>query len=38
MDRILELSAERPLVYLPSHDLDAGRRLVEREVLAKARV
>ncbi|HEX8742539.1 MAG TPA: N-acyl homoserine lactonase family protein [Thermoleophilaceae bacterium] len=31
MDRIRTLAAERPLVYLPTHDPDAGRRLDARE-------
>jgi len=31
--RILALAAERPLVYLPSHDPESGRRLAERAVI-----
>ena len=31
--RILALAAERPLVYLPSHDPEAGARLTARSVL-----
>jgi N-acyl homoserine lactone hydrolase len=32
--RILSLAAERPLVYLPSHDPDSERRLTERAAIA----
>jgi len=32
--RILSLAAERPLVYLPSHDPDAERRLSEEAVVS----
>jgi N-acyl homoserine lactone hydrolase len=32
--RILSLAAERPLVYLPSHDPDAARRLAEEAVVS----
>jgi N-acyl homoserine lactone hydrolase len=31
LERIRALAAERPLVYLPTHDPDAARRLAERE-------
>lgn len=31
--RILSLAAERPLVYLPSHDPDSARRLTERATI-----
>ena len=31
--RILSLAAERPLVYLPSHDPNSVRRLTECEVI-----
>jgi glyoxylase-like metal-dependent hydrolase (beta-lactamase superfamily II) len=31
--RILSLAAERPTVYLPSHDPDAERRLAERAAM-----
>jgi glyoxylase-like metal-dependent hydrolase (beta-lactamase superfamily II) len=31
--RILSLAAERPLVYLPSHDPDSARRLTERAAM-----
>ena len=34
MARIRELAADRPTVYLPSHDPGAGRRLEAREPLA----
>ncbi|MEA2449501.1 MAG: N-acyl homoserine lactone hydrolase [Thermoleophilaceae bacterium] len=30
LDRIRAFALERPLVYLPAHDADAGRRLAER--------
>jgi len=33
--RILGLAQDRPLVYLPSHDPDAGRRLIEQSVLPR---
>lgn len=32
--RIRSLAAERPLVYLPSHDPESARRLVESTVIA----
>ena len=32
-ERILSLAGERPLVYLPSHDADSARRLIERAVI-----
>jgi len=31
--RILGLATRRPMVYLPSHDPDAARRLAEREAI-----
>ena len=33
MERILQLAKERPLVYLPSHDLNAGERLQQEAQL-----
>ena len=32
-ERIVGLAAERPLVYLPSHDPDSKRRLIERAAI-----
>jgi glyoxylase-like metal-dependent hydrolase (beta-lactamase superfamily II) len=34
IDRIRELTRQRPVVYLPSHDPEAGRRLEARETVA----
>lgn len=34
--RVLRHAAERPTVYLPSHDIDAPRRLAERAAIAAA--
>jgi glyoxylase-like metal-dependent hydrolase (beta-lactamase superfamily II) len=33
MDRILSLARERPLVYVPSHDVDSADRLAQIDVL-----
>lgn len=37
MQRILAYAAERPTVYLPSHDPDSQRRLEAREIVVPAR-
>jgi glyoxylase-like metal-dependent hydrolase (beta-lactamase superfamily II) len=34
LERVRTLARERPLVYLPAHDADAGRRLAERAAVS----
>jgi hypothetical protein len=34
MDRIRELCAQRPTVYLPGHDPEAGERLKIRQAVS----
>jgi hypothetical protein len=34
LDRIGEFTRQRPVVYLPSHDPEAGKRLDARETVA----